>query len=83
MGAHMGSKTVIRSQESYDGGKAAEVEVRATRGRRKGNGVNPASGCLIYRGVHRICPLQFLPPYNTPQRLSSEKFARRLRWIFR
>jgi hypothetical protein len=25
----------------------------------------------------------FLSPYNTPQRLYSEKFARRLWWIFR
>jgi hypothetical protein len=58
------------------------VEVRATGGRRKGNGVNPASGRPIYRGVHRIYPLRFLLPYNTPQRLYSEKFARILRQIF-
>jgi hypothetical protein len=28
-----------------------EVEAIATRGRRKGNGVNPASSRLIYRGA--------------------------------
>jgi hypothetical protein len=72
-----------RSQGSYGGGRVTAVEMRATGGRRKGNGVNPASGRLIYRGVHRIRPLRFLPPYNTPQRLYSEKFARRSRRIFR
>jgi hypothetical protein len=47
MGARVGAR---RLQESYGGGKATAVEVRATGGRRKGNGVNPASGRLIYRG---------------------------------
>jgi hypothetical protein len=79
MGVRGGAR---RSQESYDSGKATALEVRATGGRRKGNGVNPASGRPIYRGVHRICPLRCLPPYNTPQRLYSEKFARILRRIF-
>jgi hypothetical protein len=79
MGARAGARM---SQESYGGGTAATVEVRVTRGRRKGNEVNPASSHHIYRGVHRMCPLWFLPPYNTLQRLYSEKFARRLRQIF-
>jgi hypothetical protein len=72
-GARSGAR---RSQESCGGGKAMEVEVTATRGRRKGNGVNPSSGRLIYRGVHRFLPLRLLPPYNTPQWLYSDKFAR-------
>jgi hypothetical protein len=79
MGVRAGAR---RSQESYGGGKATAMEVRATRGRRKGNGVNPASGRPIYRGVHRIYPLRFLPPHNTPQQLYSEKITRRLRRIF-
>jgi hypothetical protein len=71
-------KTVARSQERYDGRKATEEEVKATRGRRKGNGVKPASGRLIYREVHRFRLLRFLPLYNAPQRLYSDKFARYL-----
>jgi hypothetical protein len=59
------------------------AEARATGGRRKVNGVNPDPGRPIYRGVHWIYPLRFLPPYNTLQRLYSEKFARRLRRIHR
>jgi hypothetical protein len=64
-------------------------KIAAARGREKarrktkGNGVNPASGYPIYRGVHRIYPLRFLPPYNAPQWLNPEKFARRLRRISR
>jgi hypothetical protein len=71
-----------RPQESYGGGRATVAEMRATGGRQKGNGVNPASGHPIYRGVHQICPLRFLLPYKTPQRHYSEKFARRSRRIF-
>jgi hypothetical protein len=82
MGACTRSKAVTRAQESYGGGKETGVEERATQGRRKGNGVNPDPGRPIYRGVHQIYPLRFLPPYNTPQWLYSEKFARRLRRIF-
>jgi hypothetical protein len=69
-------------RRSRDRGKATAVEVRATGGRRKRNWVNPDPGRPIYRGVHRICLLRFLPPYNSPQRLYSEKFVRRLRRIF-
>jgi hypothetical protein len=70
------SKTVARLQESYSGGKATKMEAKETRGRRKGNGLNPASGRPIYRVVHRISLLQFLPPYNAPQRLYYDMFAR-------
>jgi hypothetical protein len=82
MGARGGNKAAARSQQSYGGGKATGVEARAMRGRRKGSGVNPDPGHPIYGVVHRICPSRFLPPHNTPQRLYSEKFARRLRRIF-
>jgi hypothetical protein len=68
--AHMGERESDGKRNDCDGRKT------------KGNGVNPALGRPIYRGVHRIYPLQFLPPYNAPQRLYSEKFARRLQWNF-
>jgi hypothetical protein len=75
----MDGSTRVRAKQSPECGKATAAEVRATGGRRKENGVNPDPGHLIYREVHWICPLRFLPPYNTPQRLYSEKFARILR----
>jgi hypothetical protein len=63
--------------------KATAVGATATATEEdEGNGVNPTPGRPIYRGVHRIYPLRFLPPYNAPQRLYPEKCARRLRWIF-
>jgi hypothetical protein len=65
--------------QSQDRGKAVAAEERATGGRRKRNGVNPASGHPIYRGVHGICPLRFLSSYNTLQRIYSVKFVRRFR----
>jgi hypothetical protein len=65
----------VGTRRSQDRRTSTKEEATAAGGRRKGNGVNPASGLLIYRGVHRICPLRFLLPYNTPQRLYSEKFA--------
>jgi hypothetical protein len=74
-----------RSQDRYGARgreKAMEVGATTTGGRRRRNGVNPASDCPIYRGVHRIYPLRFLPLCNAPQRLYPEKFARRLRWNF-
>jgi hypothetical protein len=39
-----------RSQDCYGGTKAIAVKVKEMRGRRKRNGVNPASSCPIYRG---------------------------------
>jgi hypothetical protein len=66
-----------------------ERRERRKRGRRErekeheGNGVNPAPGHSIYRGVHPIYLLRLLAPYNTPQRLYPDKSARRSRWIFR
>jgi hypothetical protein len=65
--------------ESENDGSGSDSAGRKT----KGNGVNPAPGHPIYRGVHRIYPLRLLPLYNTPQRLYPEMFARRLRRIFR
>jgi hypothetical protein len=62
---------------------AAHARERKRRRKTKGNVVNPASDRPIYRGVHRIYTLWFLSPYKTPQRLYPEKFARRLRRIFR
>jgi hypothetical protein len=50
-----------RSQDCYGGMKAIAVKAKEMRGRRKRNGVNPTSGHPIYRRVHRICPLRFLP----------------------
>jgi hypothetical protein len=72
-----GSEAVARSRDSYGGGSESDG------GRRKGNGVNLDPGNPIYGRGHRIFLLRFLPPYNTPQRLYSEKFTRRLRRIFR
>jgi hypothetical protein len=40
------------SQDRCGREKAMEVEATATRGRRKGNGIKPALGHPIYRGVH-------------------------------
>jgi hypothetical protein len=56
--------TCAREAWSQERGKAVAAEERATGGRRKENGVNPASSHPIYRGVHGICLLRFLPPYN-------------------
>jgi hypothetical protein len=62
---------------------AAHAEERKRRRKTKGNGVNPALSHPIYRGVHRIYPLWFLPSYNAPQRLYLEKSARILRRVSR
>jgi hypothetical protein len=75
MGEHAGAK------RSQDCGKATATEVRATGGRRRVNGVNPDPSQPIYRGVHWICPLRFLPPYNALQRLYPDNLARRLHRI--
>jgi hypothetical protein len=75
MGARAGAR------RSQDRGKAMVAEVRAMGGRRRVNGVNPDLDRPISRGVHKICPLRFLPSYNTLQWLYFEKFTRRLRRI--
>jgi hypothetical protein len=71
----------------HSGRKIAVVQKKekatGVRGKDEGNGVNPAPAHFIYRGVHRNYSLRLLAPYNTPQRLYPEKFARRLRRIFR
>jgi hypothetical protein len=57
-----GSKAVARSlrraRERESDGRGSNSDGRKT----KGDGVNPASGRPIYRGVHRIYLLRFLPP---------------------
>jgi hypothetical protein len=73
-----------RSQERLrHGERATTVRSESDVRRKKGKWGQPHLGHLIYRGVHRIYPLRFLPPYNMPQQLYSEKFVRRLRRIFR
>jgi hypothetical protein len=74
-----------RSQDRYSVAREREataVEEKATEEDEE-NGVNPAPSRPIYRGVHRIYLLWFLPLYKTPQRLYPEKFTRRLRQISR
>jgi hypothetical protein len=65
-------------------GERKQREWKRKRQRKtKGNGVNPAPGRPIYRGIQRIYTLRFLLPYNAPQRLYPEKFARKSRRNFR
>jgi hypothetical protein len=79
MGVGAGAR---RSQDRYSAAESDNSGSNSDGRKMKENGVNPASGRPIYRAVHRIYSLRFLPPYNTPQRLYPEKFARRSRRIF-
>jgi hypothetical protein len=61
--------------------KATRVEEKATE-EDEGNGVNPTLSRPIYRGVHRIYQLQFLLPYNAPQRLYPREVREKIKAEF-
>jgi hypothetical protein len=48
-------------QDCYGGTKAVVVKEKGMRGRRKRNGVNPASGRPIYRGSTESACYDFFP----------------------
>jgi hypothetical protein len=77
-----GSTAVARSLQCERKSESDGSESDCDGGRRRRMGSTPPQVSLFIGGVHRIYPLRLLPPYNKPQWLYPEKFARRLRRMF-
>jgi hypothetical protein len=78
-----GNTTVARSLRCARERESNGCGRQSNGGRRRGMGSTPTRVVLFIGRSQRIYPLRLLPPYKTPQRLYSEKLARKSRRNFR